>query len=89
MRLSGAYSKMKVYAVVYHTQSYSEEVEFVREKIFSSAKKAKKWFHRKFEAKHFIQPEVVMLSGLNTCTVHALDVSDETSLGPGYDFDND
>jgi hypothetical protein len=86
MRLSNVYIRLAVYAVVYHTQPNSEEVEFVRPKIFSSAKKAKDWFDRKFRYEDFIQPEVVELSNLNCCQIRSMKNDPCTWLDQG---DND
>lgn len=64
MRLSNAYATSIHWAMVYHTQPDSEEVEFIVNKFFNSKREALDWFNRKRKAKHFIQPEAVKITNL-------------------------
>lgn len=72
MRLSNVYTNVIRYAIVYHTQADSEEVEFVREKFFKSEKAAWKWFERKFRYKDFTQLEIVKVVGFNELGIQKL-----------------
>lgn len=64
MHLSPAYQK-NFWILVYHTQPGSLEVELITTKLFKSKAKAEKWFARKRKTSDFIQPETVMVSGLD------------------------
>lgn len=59
LHLSSVYNVTTQYAVVYHTQPGSHEVEFVTDKLFLTRKKASKWFARNRKAEDYIEPEVV------------------------------
>jgi hypothetical protein len=69
MKLSGAYDGMVVYAMVYHTQPGSEQVEFVSPRFFRTEKKAWKWFNKKFIPESFVEPECVEVSSLSFLSV--------------------
>lgn len=63
MHLSSIYrGPATMWAMVYHTQPGSDEVELVKDKFFLSKKKALKWFRRKHKPEHFIQPEAVKVT---------------------------
>ena len=68
MYLSPVYKRV-FWALVYHTQPGSAEVELVTNKLFDSKKKALKWFARKRQATNFIQPEAIMVTGVDKLTV--------------------
>ena len=75
MHLSFIYPNVTYWAVVYHTQPGSEEVEFVGTKgpkFFTSKELAEKWFNKKFKANHYIQSEIVEFSGFGS--LKAVDV---------------
>jgi hypothetical protein len=62
MFIANLYANKSYWAMVYHTQPNSEEVEFVgvnSMKFFTSKKKAWKWFMRKHQLSDFIQPEAI------------------------------
>src|ERR1035441_10860372 len=60
MRLSNVYSGMQLWAMVYHTQPGSSEVELVAPRFFKSEKKAWRWFNRKYIIASFVEPEAVI-----------------------------
>lgn len=59
MKLSNVYRNRIKWAMVYHTDDYSEEVEIIDDKLFNTEKEAWDWFHSKYRVHHFIQPEAV------------------------------
>jgi hypothetical protein len=69
MRLSNVYSGMQLWAMVYHTQPGSSEVELVAPRFFKSEKKAWRWFNRKYIIASFVEPEAVMVTGFSFLTL--------------------
>lgn len=83
MNLSPVYNEMILYALVYHTQPGSSEVELITEKFFKSEEKAWKWFHKKHKMEHFIEPEAVPVTGFHRLQLH----EDKSSHGVCADHD--
>jgi len=69
MLLSGIYGNLVMYGLVYHTREDSSTVEFINERFFSSKKEAWAWFNDQFSLDHFIQPEVVEVSGFDRLSI--------------------
>jgi hypothetical protein len=65
MHLSSVYTGMCLWALVYHTQPGSQEVELITNRFFRTEKKALKWFKRKKRAADFVEPEAVPFVGLS------------------------
>lgn len=80
IHLSEVYAGLTLWALVYHTQPGSQEVELITHRLFKSKKKAWKWFLRKRKEADFIEPEAVEVSHLNrlvlTTTRHILPKED-------------
>jgi len=66
MQLSSIYTGIKLYALVYHIQLGSSDVELITTRFFESPKKAWKWFDKKHELVDFVEPECVGVSGFDS-----------------------
>ena len=73
-KLSSIYENRDYYMIVYHTghkTSGSDEVEFVKSKLFKSPEKAWIWYYKRYLRADFLNPTVVKvsLSNLNLSLV--------------------
>lgn len=65
MRFSDVYVRKSFWVLVYHVQPGSDVVELITQRFFDSEKKAWKWFHRKHMISEYVEPEAVMVDGLD------------------------
>jgi hypothetical protein len=69
-KLSTFYTGWTLWAMVYHTQPGSSEVElFEPIRFFKTKEKAVRWFNKKFYAEDFVEPEAVEFSGFSHLTI--------------------
>lgn len=64
-KLSSIYKNRDYYMIVYHTghkTSGSDEVEFVKSKLFKSSEKAWAWYYRRYFNSDFLNPTVVKVT---------------------------
>lgn len=71
MKLSSVYTNIVLWAMVYHTQPGSSEVELISNRFFKSKKKAWKWFNRDHAASDYVEPEAVEVSHFDRLTLHS------------------
>lgn len=69
LHLSGVYHNIRLWALVYHTQPSSKEVELITNRLFKSRKKAMQWFNRKRVPSAYIEPEAVEVSNLGSLSL--------------------